>query len=59
MKPSQQTTLVGGKTTFGDVWKWGQELERIHTRIAPRFARSCDDLQAQSASYEPTQQSHL
>ncbi len=27
-------------TTFADVWKWGQELERIHARIAPRFARS-------------------
>jgi len=39
MKPSQQTTPVGGKTTFGDVWKWGQELERLHTRIAPRFVR--------------------
>jgi hypothetical protein len=22
-----------------DVWKWGQELERLHARIAPRFAR--------------------
>ncbi|HEU5382868.1 MAG TPA: transposase [Ktedonobacteraceae bacterium] len=25
--------------TFTDVWKWGQELERLHTRIAPHFAR--------------------
>lgn len=39
MKHPQQITLVGTKTTFVDVWKWGQELERLHTRIAPRFAR--------------------
>ena len=36
----QQIVPVGAKTTFADVWKWGQELERIHARIAPRFARS-------------------
>jgi hypothetical protein len=30
---------VGAKTTFGEVWQWGQELERLHARIAPRFAR--------------------
>src|SRR5437763_4749428 len=39
MKHPQQITIVGTKTTFVDVWKWGQELERLHTRIAPRFAR--------------------
>src|SRR5215469_13292915 len=39
MKHPQQTTIVGTKTTFVDVWKWGQELERLHARIAPRFAR--------------------
>jgi len=30
---------VGAKTTFVEVWKWGQELERLYTRITPRFAR--------------------
>lgn len=30
---------VGAKTTFVEVWKWGQELERLHARIASRFAR--------------------
>jgi SRSO17 transposase len=40
MKHPQQIVTVGAKTTFADVWKWGQELERIHARIAPRFARS-------------------
>jgi SRSO17 transposase len=39
MKPSQHILPVGSKTTFVDVWKWGQELERLHARIAPRFAR--------------------
>lgn len=39
MKRPQQITIGGTKTTFVDVWKWGQELERLHTRIAPRFAR--------------------
>src|SRR5437899_10928566 len=39
MKQPQQITPVGTKTTFVEVWKWGQELERLHTRIAPRFAR--------------------
>lgn len=29
----------GTKTTFVDVWRWGQVLERLHTRLAPRFAR--------------------
>ncbi len=39
MKQLQQMTPVGTKTTFVEVWKWGQELERLHARIAPRFAR--------------------
>ncbi len=39
MKQPQHITSAGTKTTFLDVWKWGQELERLHARIAPRFAR--------------------
>ena len=39
MKQPQHITPVGAKTTFLEVWKWGQELERLHARIAPRFAR--------------------
>lgn len=39
MKQPEQIALVGAKTTFVDVWKWGQELERLHARIAPRFVR--------------------
>jgi len=39
MKPPQQITPVGAKTTSVEVWRWGQELERLHGRIAPRFAR--------------------
>ncbi len=39
MKQVQQITPVGAKTTFVEVWRWGQELERLHARIAPRFAR--------------------
>jgi len=39
MKPSHPLTPVGAPTTFVDVWQWGQELERLHARIAPRFAR--------------------
>jgi SRSO17 transposase len=39
MKQPQHITPVGTKTTFVEVWKWGQELERLHTRIAHRFAR--------------------
>jgi hypothetical protein len=38
MKQPQQITPVGTKTTFVEVWRWGQELERLHTRIASRFA---------------------
>lgn len=39
MKHSQHITPVGAKTTFGDVWRGGQELERLHARIAPHFVR--------------------
>jgi hypothetical protein len=39
MKQSQRGTPVGAKTTFVDVWRWGQELECLHARIALRFAR--------------------
>ncbi len=39
MKPPQRIISAGAKTTFGDVWKWGQELEHLHARIAPRFVR--------------------
>src|SRR5690348_1313983 len=39
MKHPQQIVPVGTKTTFADVWQWGQELERLHARIARRFAR--------------------
>src|SRR2546423_7320164 len=39
MKPSQPITLAGRKPTILEVWKWGKELERLHARIAPRFAR--------------------
>jgi SRSO17 transposase len=39
MKQSQQITLAGRKPTILDVWKWGLELERLHARIAPCFAR--------------------
>jgi SRSO17 transposase len=39
MKHSQYTIPEGAQTTFVEVWRWGQELERLHARIAPRFAR--------------------
>ncbi|GCE09364.1 hypothetical protein KDAU_66930 [Dictyobacter aurantiacus] len=39
MTQPQRLTSVGEKTTFIEVWKWGQELEYLHARIAPRFAR--------------------
>jgi hypothetical protein len=39
MKQLQQVTPVGAKTTFVEVWRWGQELERLYARIAPHFAR--------------------
>lgn len=46
MKQPQQITLTGTKTTMLDVWKWGLELERLHARIAPRFARPEPSLRA-------------
>jgi SRSO17 transposase len=39
VKQPQHITPVGAKITFIEVWKWGQELQRLHARIAPRFAR--------------------
>ncbi len=39
MKQPQQITPVDAQTTFVEVWRWGQELERLHARIAPRFVR--------------------
>jgi hypothetical protein len=39
VKQRQHITPVGAPTTFVEVWKWGQELERLYARIAPRFAR--------------------
>ncbi|GHO57860.1 hypothetical protein [Ktedonobacter robiniae] len=37
----QGTTSRFGEapTTFLDIWRWGQELERLHARIAPHFVR--------------------
>src|SRR5258708_10847639 len=37
MKQAQQIPPVGIPTTVVEVCKWGQELEHLHTRIAPRF----------------------
>lgn len=39
MKRPQPITPTGAKTTFVEVWRWGQELECLHARIAPRFVR--------------------
>ena len=39
MTQSQRITPRGAKTTFAEVWKWGQEIQHLHSRIAPRFAR--------------------
>ena len=39
MKLCQHIIPAGTKPTFVDVWRWGQELERLHARIAPRFVR--------------------
>lgn len=39
MKESPPISRREAKTTFVEVWRWGQELERLHARIAPRFAR--------------------
>src|SRR2546429_4757531 len=39
MKQPQQIMVTGTKITFVEVWRWGQELEHLHARIALRFAR--------------------
>jgi hypothetical protein len=39
MKQSHHTTPTATETTFTQVWRWAQELERLHARIASRFAR--------------------
>src|SRR6266566_4196898 len=39
MKPSHHTTPAGTETTFTQIWTWAQELDRLLTRIAPRFVR--------------------
>jgi SRSO17 transposase len=39
VKQLQHITPVGAQTTLVEVWQWGQELERLYARIAPRFAR--------------------
>jgi SRSO17 transposase len=39
MKQFHHTTPAGAETTFSEVWGWAQQLERLHARIAPRFAR--------------------
>jgi SRSO17 transposase len=39
MKQPQQISPAGARITFVEVWRWGQELERLHARIAPRFVR--------------------
>jgi hypothetical protein len=39
MKPDQESTLDGVKTTLSQVAGWAQALTVLHGRIAPRFAR--------------------
>jgi SRSO17 transposase len=39
MKHHSSTIAQETKTTLTDVVRWTQELERLHARIAPRFAR--------------------
>jgi hypothetical protein len=39
MKHQQYTIPDEAKTTFTDVVQWTRELDRLHARIAPRFAR--------------------
>src|SRR5437667_6031715 len=39
MKQPHHSTPAAPETTFTQVWGWAQELERLHARIAPRFAR--------------------
>ena len=39
MQPRHHTTPAEMETTITEVWRWAQELERLHARIAPRFVR--------------------
>ena len=39
MKHQFPTIAQETKTTITDVVRWSQELDRLHARIAPRFAR--------------------
>lgn len=39
MKPSIHTISQETQPTITDVLRWSQEVERLHARIAPRFAR--------------------
>lgn len=39
MKPSDHTISQSTRTTLTDVVQWNRELEHVHSRIAPRFAR--------------------
>ena len=39
MKPQQDTIPQAAETTVTEVARWAQALARLHTRIAPRFAR--------------------
>src|SRR5579859_533367 len=39
MKHASHTIPQGTKTTITDVVRWSQELERLHARMAPYFAR--------------------
>ena len=39
MKPSQDTTTGGVRTTASQVAQWAHALMQLHTRIGPRFAR--------------------
>ena len=39
MKPTNQSTFSGIKTTSADVCGWVQSLWCLHARLAPRFAR--------------------
>jgi hypothetical protein len=39
MKPNNQTTFPGTRTTSADVCGWVQSLWCLHARLAPRFAR--------------------
>lgn len=39
MMQHQQNTLAGTKTTPTDVCRWAEALFRLHSSLAPRFAR--------------------